>query len=330
MKTKKGLLCLFLALITVLSLFSCGEDSPVFCKEEYSTSAGTLTLWAAYSHGDGEKAEAFTDEELSEILKKTADRFETVYTMLTKGQALAEVNGETDVILDADEVFLSVLNQAFKLSADTNGAFTPAHGAYTELKKSGNITEEAVAEALSHCGTDKFIIDKTTVRKSDRKAKIDLCSFAAGYALDEALKVLTESGVEHGRLSLGNLEEVFGSKPDGNAYTIGIENDGVTHGYFRITDGCVSSADTDTENLNYAEKDGDFTKVTVFASQASTAEALSRVLLNMSEEEAKALYESHALSFEAVMITKDGKTVMTDRAETGLYIEETSETEKDG
>ena len=330
MRLKYRLLCVITALVTVLSLASCGTSESEFYKSEYSTSAGELTVWTAYSHGDGNKEEKFTDEELSALGDKAAQCFENLYCRLTSGEELAQINQETDAALDLDADFLSILNKAFLLSIDTNGAYTPAHGAYTQLVRSEGATEEAVAEALTHCGTDKLAISDTSVRKTDKKASVDLCGFASGYALDEALKILKESGVSHARLAVDGIEAVFGSKPDGTVYTVGIKDDSRITGYFRITDGSVAQADSGDKSMNYcASGTGEFRTVTVFSPEACAAQALSKVLINMTEQEARELYKNAKTGFEAVMVKEDGTVVKTDRVDTGLYVPETSETAKD-
>lgn len=323
MVNKKGVICLFLALITVFSLASCGEEKkPEYFTESYNTSAGVLTVYAAYANGEDD---AFTDEALAKAAKNSADSFETAYEYVAKNATLDFINRESDVILDCDESYLSLVENIFALSEKTNGRFTPAHGAYTAAVKAEDKTDESVSASLKHCGIDKFTFDKTTVRKSDKSAKIDLAAYAAGYALDEALKTVKESGVKSGRISLGNIEAVFGSKPDGDAYNVGVKT-----GFFRITDGCVSYVDGSRENPNYTENEGEFSSVSVFAPDAVTADTVALAVYNMTVDEAKALYDGKAFSFEAVMVTKDGKTVMTDRAGNGLYMEETTAEEKNG
>lgn len=331
MKPKYRLICLFTALATVFSVASCGSAESEFYKAEYSTSAGALTLWAAYEHGDGEKTERFEEQKLVSFGSDAAQRFESVYCMLTSGTELSEINGEVNASLDLDAEFLSALGKAFELSSDTGGAYTPAHGAYLKLVKENAATEDAVAASLAHCGTDKFEIGETYVKKTDKDASVDLCTFAAGYALDEAMALLKENGVTHARLSFEGIEAVFGSKPDGKAYTIGIKDDGKTVGYFRITDGCVAEANTEDKGINYSASasNGDFKAVTVFSPSSYAAQALSNVIINMTEQEVNDLYKNANTEFEAVMIKNDGSVVKTERADTGLFIPETSETAKD-
>ena len=324
MTTKKGMICLIIAMATVLSLTSCGDNkAPAeYHYENFETSCGIMTLWTAYSKGEEEAP--FTDEELAAVSKTAADRFEEVYLSLTSGPALTELNGEVDTIFDCDESFLTFIGNVFSLSSDLNGKFTPAHGAYTEAVRSDDKTDESVLSSLAHCGTDKFRISGTTVKKADREAKINLEAYAPGYALDEALTAIKESGAKSGRLSVMDTEIVFGSKPDGSAFTIGVTDGGKTAGYFKITDGCISSFDTSGENSNYSETEGDFEKLTVFATDAANAFTLSRAAFNMTADELSALYDSGAISFEAVAVKRDGTDFMTRRAGMGLYIEETS------
>ncbi len=323
MTTKKGIISLIIAMATVLSLTSCGDKSSAeYHCENFETSCGVMTIWTAYAKGEEEKP--FTDEELAAASKTAADRFETVYISLTSGPALAELNGEVDTILDCDENFLELIGNVFSLSSALNGKFTPAHGTYTEAVCSEDKTEESAADSLTHCGTDKFRISGAAVKKTDRKAKINLEAYAPGYALDEALAAMKESGVKSGRLSVINTEIVFGSKPDGSAFTIGVTDGGKIAGYFKMTDGCISSFDSSGENPNYSETEGDFERITVFAPDAAMAYTISRAAYNMTADELSALYDSGAISFEAVAVKRDGTAFMTGRAGMGLYIEETS------
>lgn len=312
MKIKKNILCVALAVVLSLSVCSCGKkDEKIFHVESFTTSAGNMTVSAAYSKG-GDEGE-FTDEELTEKLKPIADLFEKLYVQYSSEDTYKYLNTETDVVFDCNEEVLKVISDAFAYSDKIGGKYEPAAGALT----AGNKTDDAA----KHIGRDKFKIDGTTVKKSDKLAKIDLQEYAFAYAFSEAAESLAVSGISCGRISIASSAFVFGSKPDGSAYTISLDNGG----YFRITDGAVSFTDQ-TNCLEYPEATkGEFTSVTVFSPDALDSVMLSRVIFALTEKEVAELYKNGDFLFEAVAVKKDGTKFMTERAKNGtVYIEDTT------
>lgn len=316
MRVSKSAISLILTVFLTVSLIACGDKKEeVFHTELYTTSAGELTLSAAYSKGEDKGK--FTDEELSGMLKPAADAFEKVYLKYSSPETYKYLNAETDKILDCDTEILAFISDAFAYSEKTGGLYEAAAGEYTLAEKPGE-------EALSHVGKDKFLIDGTTVTKTDKKAKIDLGDYVFARALRDAAQIFAESGITSGRISVAGAAVVFGSKPDGDAFTVSVENKGMTAGYFRLTDGCVVYTDENNSMKYPTSEKGEFSSVTVFSPDPLDALMLSRIIFNMTEKEMTKLYESEKFTFEAVMTKKDGTTVTTERAKNGIYIEETS------
>src|SRR5581483_8285578 len=95
-----------------------------------------------------------------------------------------------------------VLDASLQLARDSDGAFDVSIGPLTRLwraaRKAGRLPDQAaLREALSHCGYRRLHLDTAqhTLQFDDPAIRLDLGGIAKGYAADEALAVLTRSGI---------------------------------------------------------------------------------------------------------------------------------------
>ena len=125
----------------------------------------------------------------------------------------------------------------------------------------------------------------------------------------------------------GNVSEL-GSKPDGTAWTVAIENpDGGSYlGTVQITDQCVV---TSGGYQRYFEQDGvrywhildpetgkparsGMKSVTIVSADDTLADALSTALFVMGPERAADFWRVHRAEFGAVWLTDDGRLFVTE------------------
>lgn len=323
MNTKIRVISLILSAIFAISLVSCGKKDDGLYKKVYNTPAGPLKISLSY---DGKDEKELTPDELTKTANSAADVFVNCYSIVTECDTLKRINSENTAILDCDEEFLGILEKAAELSCSLDGKPELFGGAYTEEMKNEAHTEESLAGAIAHTGSDKFVIDGVNVQKTDVKAQIDLYAVAVGYSSDKAVEFIKSAGVKCGSISVGNTVTAFGAMPDGGAYNIKIGENGSDEQFLSITDGAVSTVDEKSFSCGFG-KAAQMKKVTVYAADAFTAQAVSNVLYFMTTDEVTELYKRTSVKFEAVMTDSDGKITTTEKLKDTVYTSQPKVTE---
>ena len=333
-KTLKKILALLLVAVFFIlpfTLTGCGEKSEyldfdyfemdTYIKIRLARSAGPV----GYLSDDYLRSVA---DECDAILQK----LDTVLSCHNELSQLYSLNSDVGMMIGVDDDLITTLETADKLSSLTDGAFDYTLGSLTELWNvtgGGPVpTDEAIIEALSHTGTDKFTVSGSTISKSDNLAKIDLGGIGKGMATQILLEYLSTTDVKYGIVSLGGNIGVYGEKPEYGSYKIGVrdpDDQNAIIGYMYITSGFVSvSGDYErffTENgKNYhhildpqtgCPADSGVRSVAVHTSNGAAADALSTALFVLGVDRSLELYEKGTLKFEAIFVTSDGTIVTT-------------------
>ena len=309
----------------VLSCSACtAGNSAAFSEYHYTGMGETITILLS----DTDSA----DMAARECAREIAAHGNALSADYTAGDVYA-INGEINHFMTEDKTLMQVLTIAESITEITGGAYDCTYGALTSLWDFGSGTvpsADAVADALSHSGRDKFTVSGKTITKNDTAAQLDFSRLAPGMAAQKAVESLYEAGIPYGIVSIGENCGVFGQKPDGETFKIGLRDPRDTDsvfGYLCISSGFVSSAG-DYQDVFTAEgqkfhsvldpKTGypastGLDSVTVYAANGAAANALSYALFTMGLDDALALYESDpAVLFEAVFVTDSGEVVITD------------------
>ncbi|MBR4960421.1 MAG: FAD:protein FMN transferase [Clostridia bacterium] len=326
MKTVYRRLALFLAVLFALSLVSCGSEQ-TYADSVFTGMDTVITLRLAAEGMDNE-----TLGKASADVQRIVADLENILSCHKETSELSALNREVYLHIEVDETLLTVLNTAFQMHALTGGAYDPTLGALTKLwnvSGGGPVPDEdAIAEALSHKGTDKLTSQGNSVTKNDPAMQIDLGGLGKGYALQQVLAHLASTDIPYGLVSMGGNIGVFGQKTNGTPFQIGIKDPHDTStvvGYMYIPSGFVSVSGNyeryfreegklyhhilDPET-GYPAETG-LSSVAVYAQNGSAADALSTALYVMGLEEGMTFYESGQVQFEAVFITEDNRIIPT-------------------
>ena len=314
----KRIFSLILALLLIiLPLASCTEE-PVeagYFTRTKRDGAGrfSVSLWKSDKDGN-----PIPENELEKIFDEAYSVFGKAYDFLSSDakSKLSAINAEARTVLDVDKKLIGEIKYASELSEKCDGLYEPFGGALTSLlKKNPSPEKKELAEAISHMGKDKLLISNTTVEKLDKKAMIDLGALCDGYALQAACDYLDDCISAYGTVTFNGIAGVFGKKPEGEAFSVEIGNG--EDGIFNITDGYVALVSKDF-GKSFDYKDGvidtDVQHIAVYASDARVAAVIASIGYANGADAVTSLYKKDDLTFEAVILKKDGKEVYTEKA----------------
>ncbi len=325
---RRGLCALCLVFSLLFCFTGCGGTTTSPYTDHVFTAMDTVvTLRLA-----GTDVDAAVVKKAQAEAQRLASTLESALSYHSETSELYALNQNVHLFMNGSEPLLSVLETSIQITELTNGAYDPTIGTLTRLWNIGSggpvPSPEAIAEAMEHMGTHKLTIEGTSVTKQDTALQLDFGGVGKGYALQEILSAMAQTEIPYGIVSMGSSVGVFGQKPDGTPYQIGIKdpkNPDTVVGYMYIPSGFVSvSGDYE----RYFRQDGKvyhhildpktgypadtgLSSVAVYTQNGASADALSTALFVMGTAEGLALYESGQVAFEAAFITKDGRIVLT-------------------
>ena len=181
--------------------------------------------------------------------------------------------------------------------------------------------------AAEHTDIDNVVIDtdNNTVYLADPEMSLDVGAVAKGYAVERVAEYLEQKGITGYILNVGGNVRCVGSRPDGEPWTIGIENPDTENAdepyvsYLQLTDKCLVTSGSyqryytvngqryhhiiDPDTLMPST---DFQSVSVLCDDSGLADALSTALFTMSYEDGLTLIEKTD-GVEAMWILQDGE-----------------------
>jgi thiamine biosynthesis lipoprotein len=227
-----------------------------------------------------------------------------------------------------DEDLAKILNVALEVSRVSSGAFDPTLGEVVALWGFDSPTPHLpdstqISVALESVGYQVF--DHPS--GDDISVSIDLGGVTKGYAVDEAVGVLQDSGVIGGIVNGGGDLRTFGLKPGGKLWKIGVQdpdNPQELAGVLSIREAAVA---TSGDYQRYFEEAGvryhhildpatgyparsGLRGTTVIAPDCALADALATAAFVLGPEKGLKLLEEWD-DVEGVLITDDGEVKTT-------------------
>lgn len=167
------------------------------------------------------------------------DRIESLLSIFQPTALVSRINLlGASMNIGADHEFLEILRQCLSISRSTGGAFditaTPLVELWAKVRKTGDIpSDSAIREAMEKIGTKHLIVHEVppAVGLAQEGVSINFGAIGKGIAIDAATKKLQQAGINdfliHGgcssiRASGGRLHE---TNPAGkNCWNIGLSN----------------------------------------------------------------------------------------------------------
>lgn len=279
-----------------------------------------LTPYGAAAEEAGALAEARI-QELEALLSVTQEGSD-IYAVNHSGGEAVQVAEDTAVLLE----------NALRVCQQTDGALDVS--IYPVVKAWGFTTgayqvpgAETIQALLAN--VDYSAVDFQPETRSvtlPAGMEIDLGSIAKGYTGDQIMDVFRAQGVTSAFISLGGNVQVLGSKPDGSAWRIAVQNPQGA-GYAGVLEVVDQAVITSGGYERYFEQDGEtywhiidpatgapakngVISVTVVGDSGMLCDALSTALFILGTERAAEYWRTYG-GFDYVMLTEDGEILVT-------------------
>ena len=330
-----------LAVIMMVGLAGCGwrTVSPDEAREVIQVIAmDTVMIFTTY----GEKsthADYLSEDE--------ARRLEALLSRTDEGSVIYQLNHAGGLGIDVGEEVCGLMAAAEEYTAATDGAFditiAPVASAWGFTEQEYRVPSQAELDSLLTLVGPEHITLAGDAAALTPGTQIDLGGIAKGYASDRMAEILKENNIPRATMSLGGNVLAWGDRPDGTPWRVGIQDPKnpddanafaallhLTNAFAVTSGGYQRFFEADGKTYHHIidpatgyPADSGLTSVTVVADcdldevdggpgVGTMCDALSTALFVMGEEKALDFWRSGAYDFDLVLVTEDGRVVVTD------------------
>lgn len=262
------------------------------------------------------------DENTLESLKKQVMGIENIFSVTLPTSEIYKINDNSKGTVS--DTVVSIFSYAQMISEKTKGAFDisiyPAVKAWGFTGDEYHVLSKSEREnLLSFIDYKKIKLENHEMRLP-KGMKIDFGGIIKGFASDEIVKILEDSGCSSALINLGGNVHGFGKKPNGNPWRVGIRNP-LGEGLLGIVDVEDKAVITSGGYERHFEKDGEIyfhildpktaapaknglVSVTIVGEKGILCDALSTALFVMGKEKAISYWETYK-DFDFVLVTED-------------------------
>lgn len=316
-----GGVLLFVLCIAMLTACQNSDENKKVSKDIFAMD--TYMTVTAY----GKNAENGVNKAVDEI-----NRLETVLSAEKQESDIYKLNETGSGTLSTDTK--NIVSKALEINKTTNGAFDIS--IYPLMVKWGFTTQKynvpsknEISKLLKNVDSSKIIFDeKSGSIKLKENMKIDLGGIAKGYTSSRVMQIFKECGVKSGLVSLGGNVQALGTKTDGTAWQIAIENPDKSSDYIGVVSVKDKAVITSGGYERYFEKNGKtyhhildpetgypaesgLKSVTIVSDDGTLADALSTSLFVMGKEKALDYWREHKNEFDTVLVEDNGDITIT-------------------
>lgn len=312
---------LFLLCIAMLTACQNSDENKKVSKDIFAMD--TYMTVTAY----GKNVENGVNKAVDEI-----NRLETVLSAEKQESDIYKLNETGSGTLSTDTK--NIVSKALEINKTTNGAFDIS--IYPLMVKWGFTTQKynvpsknEISKLLKDVDSSKIIFDEKSGNiKLKENMKIDLGGIAKGYTSNRVMQIFKECGVKSGLVSLGGNVQALGTKTDGTAWQIAIENPDKSSDYIGVVSVKDKAVITSGGYERYFEKNGKtyhhildpetgypaesgVKSVTIVSDDGTLADALSTSLFVMGKEKALDYWREHKNEFDTVLVEDNGDITIT-------------------
>ena len=270
------------------------------------------------------------DDEILNAAEQEIYRIEQLLKRSDENSEIYKINSSEKCEITEETAY--ILNTALETGKETDGAFDISIAPVMDLwgfygQKFYVPTEAEIAEKLALTDYRKIKLSGTTV-KTPADMQIDLGGIGKGYTSDRVIELMRDNGAKSAIISLGGNVQTLGTKPDGSAWNIGIQNPFNTSEYIggiRVADEAVITSggyqryfmDGDKRYHHIIDpktgkpSESGLSLVTIVSESGIRADALSTSLFVMGLEKSSEYWRKHG-GFEAVLVTDADKIYVTE------------------
>jgi len=314
-----GEILTLVAVVALILVFAVRrKDGAPSSVDEHRLAMGTIVSVTVFSP-DTEAAERAIDAAFDEIARVEA--LTTRYSPESEISRINSLKGERAGAIPVDPEVVRIVRTSLAISGLSGGGFDVTVAPLVDLwrfQDDGAVpSRDAIRAALP-------LVDYTVVRVDDAASlilppgvKIDLDAIAKGYAVDRAVAVLAEHGIESAIVDAGGDVGLLGSPPRAEGWRVGVKHprSGGLLGVLTLDGGAVA---TSGDYQRYTMVEGrrfhhildpatgypaaGVVSVTVSAETAIDADALATAIFVMGSERGMGLVEELP-GVEAVIVT---------------------------
>ena len=303
-------------LLLLLPVFGCQSTEPLSSAVGYA--CDTVVTIRAYAPQETVDDAMRLIRDYERVLSKTVEGSDVWRLNHADGQP-TEVNPET----------AELLRLALDVAENSGGAFqstiAPLSALWDFQAETPTLPDaDALQTAAKLVDDGNVLIDGNTVTLRNG-ATLDLGGVAKGYIADCAAAYLRSQGVTHACINMGGNVLVFGGKPDGTDWTIGIRDPNGTaeqsEETVRLSDGAVVTSGNyercfELDGVRYHHildpKTGmpvqnGVASVTILCERSALADALSTACFVLGPKASEALLQQYGA--RAVFLFSDGSRI---------------------
>ncbi len=323
-----------------------GQKQELKLFKKAALSMGTVFETTIYT------ADKYIAEKTFNDVSQEINRLDFLMSNYKKESVLSVLNKNASAEpADCNKELASVIEQSLQYSEITDGAFDITIGPLMKkwgfFKKQGRIPgKEELESALESVSYKNIIIEEKTIKSLAKNpvtvktaffknpgTRIDLGGIGKGYAVDRAVNVLKQNGINSALINFAGNIYAFGTPPGKESWVIGLqhprESEGLL-GTFEIKDKAVStSGDYEKfftiEGKRYSHiidpRTGypvkGIVSVTIVTDNATRADALSTGVFVLGLEKGMALIEK-LQDVEGIIIYEDADSKLSTKTSSGM------------
>lgn len=316
------LIALAVICVSLLLIADVLHNQNTAVTEKSDVAMGTVITSKLYGKGGEEITAKLTDE---------FNRLENnILSWRVSASDIAKINSNGSATVSSETV--DYIKKAIAVSEKSGGALDITVGTLSKLWDIGGQnarvpSPDEITNALKNTDFRKIKIDNSTVTIGESQ-QLDLGALGKGIACDAAKKILDESELSGGVVSVGGSILLWGDKPDGGDWQIGVRDprgeQTDSMGVLSLKNGCVStSGDYERVLTVYGKNyhhilnpktgypaESSVISVTIVSDSGLLSDALSTACFVLGADDGMKLLKEFGA--EGIFVTSDKRVIVSD------------------